>query len=81
MSNITITIRYGGETETASTPDDIILEDLLQQLADLGRLPKGQKWEVKKKGSDIALELGKTLEDNKVVDGDTLNVGLTNSGG
>ena len=81
MSNVTITICYGGETQTASTQDDIILEDLLLQLADQGRLPKGQSWEVTKKGCDTALDLGTTLEANKSVDGDTLNVGLHNSGG
>ena len=81
MSNITITICYGGETLDIPTTSNIVLQDLLQQLADQGRLPAGKDWDVTKKGNSAALSLGDTLEANKIVDGDILTVGLHNSAG
>ena len=81
MSNITITFCYGGETQQVNTTSDIVLEDLIQQLADKNRLPNGQDWDVTKKGSSVALNLGETLEANNIVDGDILSLGLRTSAG
>ena len=81
MSNINITIRYGGETHEISTQDDIVLDDLLQQMAGQGRLPTNMAWAVTKKEGNLALQLDKTLADNKVVDGDILYLALPTKGG
>lgn len=81
MNEITITIRYAGEKQSIPTQDDILLDDLLQQLADRGSLPQNQNWVVTKKGGDLALDLGATLADNHIVDGDILDLALPTKAG
>ena len=79
--NITITIRYGGEKQSIPTQNDIVLEDLLQQLSDRGTLPKNQTWLVTKNGENIALDLGASLADNNIGDGDILDLALPTKAG
>lgn len=81
MNEITITIRYAGEKQSIPTRDDILLEDLLQQISDRGSLPQNQNWVVTKEGSDTALDLGASLADNNIVDGDILNLALPTKAG
>lgn len=82
MKNIAITIRYGSEKQFVPTQDNIILDDLLQQLGDRGCLPQGQSWVVTKMGENVAMDLGRTLADNGIVDGDVLDLALpTKAGG
>ena len=81
MNEITITIRYNGEKQTVPTQDNIILDDLLQQLGDRGTLPQNQNWVVTKMGSNEALDLGRTLADNQVGDGDILDLALPTKAG
>lgn len=81
MNEITITIRYGGEKQSVPTQDDILLEDLLQQLSDRGSLPQNQNWVVTKKGADAALDLGASLADNNIVDGDIIDLALPTKAG
>lgn len=81
MNEITIIIRYAGEKQSIPTQDDILLEDLLQQLSDRGSLPQNQNWVVTKKGADAALDLGASLADNNIVDGDILDLALPTKAG
>ena len=81
MNEITITIRYAGEKQSIPPQDDILLEDLLQQLSDRGSLPQNQNWVVTKKGADAALDLGASLADNNIVDGDILDLALPTKAG
>ena len=81
MNEITITIRYAGEKQSVPTQDDIILEDLLQQLAGRGNLPQNQAWVVTKQGGTAALDLGASLADNHIVDGDVLDLALPTKAG
>lgn len=81
MNDITITIRYGGEKQSVPTQDNIILDDLLQQLGDRGSLPQGQSWVVTKMGGDSAMDLGRTLADNGITDGDILDLALPTKAG
>lgn len=81
MNEITIIIRYAGEKQSIPTQDDILLEDLLQQLSDRGSLPQNQNWVVTKKGTDAALDLGASLADNNIVDGDILDLALPTKAG
>ena len=81
MRDITIVIRYGGEKQTVPTQSDIILDDLLQQLGDRDCLPRGMNWVVTKMGENNALDLGVSLEENKIVDGDVLDLALPTKAG
>lgn len=81
MTDITITIRYNGEKFPVPTQDGIILDDLLSQLADQGRLPGNQNWLVTKNNSNSALALDRTLADNDVSDGDVLDLALPTKAG
>ena len=81
MNEITITIRYAGEKQSIPTQDDILLEDLLQQLSDRGSLPQNQNWVVTTKGADVAFDLGASLADNNIVDGDILDLALPTKAG
>lgn len=81
MNEITIIIRYNAEKQSIPTQDDIILEDLLQQLGDRGSLPQNQNWVVTKMGGESALDLGLTLAENNVVDGDILDLALPSKAG
>ena len=81
MELITVTIRYGGEKQAVPTQSDIVLDDMLQQLGDMGRIPKGEVWVVTKMGGDTAMDLGKTLEENGIVDGDVLDLALPTKAG
>lgn len=74
MHDITITIRHNGEKHTVPTQNTIILDDLLQQLAGRGILASGQGWVVTKLNENTALDLGLSLVDNHVSDGDTLEL-------
>lgn len=80
-NEITITIRYGGEKQSVPTMSDIVLEDLLSQLSRQGRLPQSQGWVATKSGEDTALDLAATLADNKITDGDVLDLALDNKAG
>jgi hypothetical protein len=81
MKEITIFIRYASEKQSVPTQDDIVLDDLLQQLADRGALPQGKSWVVFKEGKNTAMDLGRTLAENGIVDGDVLDLGLTSMAG
>lgn len=81
MNEITITIRYGGEKHSVPTQDNIILDDLLQQLGDRGTLPRGQSWIVTRMGADMALDLGQSLAENGITDGDVLDLALPTKAG
>lgn len=81
MKEITIVIRYGSEKHQIPTQDDIILEDLLQQFSDRMNLDKTAGWVVSKEGQETALDLGRSLADNGVVDGDILDLALPGKGG
>lgn len=81
MNNITIIIRYAGEKQEIPTQDSIILEDLLQQLGDRGVIPANQSWVVTKMGQDTALDLGRSLAENKITDGDILDLALPTKAG
>ncbi len=81
MNEITIVIRYAGNKHTVPTQDNIILDDLLQQLSDRGTLTAGQNWVVTKMGGNSALDLGRTLADNGIGDGDILDLALPTKAG
>ncbi len=81
MKDINITIRYDGEKHPVTTQDNIILDDLLQQLADRRDLPGGQGWVVTKMGDDSAMDQGRTLAENGIRDGDILDLGLLTKAG
>lgn len=81
MNEITIVVRYGGEKQSIPTQDNIILDDLLQQLGDRHTIPQGQSWVVTKMGSDSALDLGRSLADNGITDGDILDLALPTKAG
>ena len=81
MNDITIIIRSGGEKQSIPTQDNIILDDLLQQLGDRGSLPQGQSWVVTKMGGDAAMDLGRSLADNGIADGDILDLALPTKAG
>lgn len=81
MNDITIIIRYGGEKQSIPTQDNIILDDLLQQLGDRRSLPQGQSWIVTKMGSNAAMDLGRSLADNGIADGDILDLALPTKAG
>ena len=71
MTKLTIIIRYNAEKHTVPTQSDIILEDLIQQLSDRGVLPN-QTFVATKYGTETALDLGATLEENGIQDNDVL---------
>ena len=81
MNEINVIIRYGGEKQSISTMDNIILDDLLDQLGERGSLPKGQSWVVTKLGDDMAMDLGHTLLENGIEDGDVLDLALPTKAG
>lgn len=81
MNEINVTIRYMGEKNTYPTQDDVILEDLLLQLAQRSNLPERHDWIATKMGGDTALNLGATLAANNIVDGDILDLALPTKGG
>ena len=81
MNEINVTIRYMGEKHTYPTQDDVILEDLLQQIAQRSNMPERHDWIVTKAGGDTALNLGATLAANNIVDGDILDLALPTKGG
>ena len=81
MKDISITIRYEGNKQSVPTRDDIILDDLLSQLAEQGRIPSGQNWIVTKAGGDTALPLDRSLADNNISDGDILDLALPSKAG
>ncbi len=81
MTDITITIRYDGQKQSVPTQDGIILDDLLQQLGDQGRLPKDQNWIVTKSDGNTALSLDRSLAANGVKDGDILDLALPTKAG
>lgn len=80
MENITIYIRYNEKFEVP-TQNNIVLADLLSQLADRGNIPQGQSWIVVKQNSTTPLELGRTLSELGIRDGDVLDLGLPNKAG
>ena len=81
MNNITIIIRFNGEKQSVPTQSNVILEDLLNQLANRGVLPQNENWVVTKMNGDTALDLGRSLEANHIVDNDVLLLALPTKAG
>lgn len=81
MNDITIYIRYKGTKNDFSCPPNIILGDLLSQLADRGILDAGLNYVVVKGNSEAALDQTRSLEDNGVCDGDVLDVAAPGKAG
>lgn len=81
MNNINIIIRFNAEKQSVPTQSDIILDDLLQQLGDRDVLPRNQNWVVTKMDSNTALDLGLSLADNHITDGDVLDLALPSKAG
>ena len=80
MTKLTIIIRYNAEKHTVPTQSDIILEDLIQQLSDRGVLPN-QTCVATKYGTETALDLGATLEENGIQDNDVIDLALPTKAG
>ena len=80
MTKLTIIIRYNAEKNTVPTQNDIVLEDLLQQLSDRGVLPN-QTFVATMYGTETALDLGATLEENGVQDNDVIDLALPTKAG
>lgn len=80
MTKLTIIVRYIGEKHTVPTQSDIVLEDLLQQLSDRGVLPN-HTFVATKYGTETALDLGATLEENGIQDNDVIDLALPTKAG
>lgn len=78
---IEIFIEYNTKMRAVADDPNMLLGDLLEQMADKGQLPAGQNWIVVKEGSDEQLALGKSLAALGIQTGDTLFLGLPNKGG
>lgn len=70
-------VQQSGKNSEVTVPDAIVVEDALEQLIDLGELkpldPK-QYWVVTFKETGDGLDMSKTLAENGVKDGISLNV-------
>lgn len=76
MNEISIIIRYNGQKETIPTQSNIILGDLLEQIANRGIIAPGQHYLVTKSGLEDALDHSSTLSELGIGDGDTLDLAL-----
>lgn len=76
MNEISVIIRYNGQKETIPTQSDIILGDLLEQIADRGVITPGQHYLVTKSGFEEALDHSLSLASLGVGDGDVLDLAL-----
>lgn len=75
MNEITVIIRYNGQKETIPTQSDIILGDLIEQLASRGSfITAGQQYLATKSGTEEALDHGRSLEDLGIGDGDIIDL-------
>lgn len=76
MSEITVIIRYNGQKDTIPTQSDIILGDLIEQLASRGIIAAGQQYLATKSGAEEALDHSLSLEDQGIGDGDIIDLAL-----
>lgn len=77
MNEITITIRCNGQKESIPTQSDIILGDLIEQLAsrsDNGNITAGQQYLATKSGTEEALDHSRSLADLGIGDGDIIDL-------
>jgi hypothetical protein len=81
MNDMTVFIRSGGSKEAIPTQNDIVLQDLLNQLAGRGIISAAPNFIVTKVGSEEALDQGLTLADLGVVDQDVLDLALPTKAG
>lgn len=76
MNAITIIIRNNGQKDSIETQPDIILGDLMEQLASRGIIASGQHYLATKSGSEEALDHSCSLEELGIGDGDIIDLAL-----
>ena len=75
MANITVYIRYQDKKEDFACPPDIVLGDLLDQIAARGEmLTAGTVYEAFAGNSEKQLDQNRSLEELGIKDGDVIDV-------
>ncbi|MBQ6260636.1 MAG: hypothetical protein IJK59_05240 [Firmicutes bacterium] len=82
MAEIKFTVRYEDKESVHTTdPETMVLGNMIEQLVNMGFLPAGQQFMVKKAKSDDDLDQDKTLAQCGVVDNDILDINLAGKAG